>query len=182
MQLFTSFITASAVISVVSAAIYNVTVGNNNQVVYSPQFLTGVQSGDIIGFKFVSKSHSVTQSTFAQPCVKLANGIDSGLISSTNTPEWSTTIDDVSAPLWFHCTPHCSLGMVFAVNPTADNTFDTFSAAAKGITLSSSATLSSATATSSVSGSSASSALSQVSAGKVALWLSTLGVVVGLAL
>jgi hypothetical protein len=34
----------------------------------------------VIEFHFMQKNHSVTQSTFANPCVKMPGGIDSGFM------------------------------------------------------------------------------------------------------
>ncbi len=80
-------------------------------------------------------SQTVTQSTFADPCTRMTTpkeGIDSGFApvaaDATSLPQWTITIDDPSTPLWFFCaqTQHCQMGMVFAVNPTADKTFEAF--------------------------------------------------------
>ncbi|KAF8643873.1 hypothetical protein AX16_008889 [Volvariella volvacea WC 439] len=101
------------------------------------------QVGDNIIFEFRAKNHSVTQSTFADPCTRMttpAMGIDSGFQAiapnATEFPQWSITVDNASAPLWFFCaqtTPvvHCQQGMVFALNPTLEKTFDAFLANAK---------------------------------------------------
>ena len=49
------------------------------------------------------------------------------------TPTFNYTVAD-DKPVWFFCATgaHCKSGMVFAVNPTAKETFATFQAAAKG--------------------------------------------------
>ena len=36
--------------------------------------------GDVVQFNFSSKNHTVTQSTFPLPCVKMADGKDSGFL------------------------------------------------------------------------------------------------------
>lgn len=99
---------------------------------------------------------SVTQSTFANPCQVMTTpkaGINSGFHltapGTTQLASWSFTVDDPSTPLWFFCAQtvpvkyeflfysshgmlpdrrfsHCQTGMVFAVNPTADKTFEAF--------------------------------------------------------
>lgn len=59
----------------------------------------------------VAKNHSVTQSSFANPCVTLTTptaGIDSGFLpvnvtTATSFPQWSFTVQNASAPLWFYC-------------------------------------------------------------------------------
>ena len=54
---------------------------------------------------------------------------------------WTIPINS-SAPLWFYCSQtalsHCQSGMVFAVNPTAQDTIDEYASAAKGTQQSSS--------------------------------------------
>jgi len=60
MHFYTSFITAAGVvISGVSAATLNVTVGMDNQYIYDPLFLTGVQNGDNIGFRLYVPKHKI---------------------------------------------------------------------------------------------------------------------------
>jgi len=127
---------------VVSAAVYNVTVGNGGQLAYDPSFLTGVNTGDVINFQFTSKvPHSVTESTFEQPCAPKSQGRDSGILTNGSaTAEYSLPVNDVTSPLWFHCmvSNHCSsAGMVFAVNPTTDQSFNAFKAKATGTTVTS---------------------------------------------
>jgi hypothetical protein len=138
------FSTVIALVSaaVVSAADIHVLVGDNGALAFSPTSVTAL-AGDIVHFEFHSKNHTVTQSTFASPCTLQTTpkqGIDSGFqpvaAGATSFPSWSITIDDPSAPLWFYCrqkTPvsHCQAGMVFAINPTPEKTFDAFQAAAK---------------------------------------------------
>ena len=40
--------------------------------------------GDMIQFNFMSQNHTVTQSSFAEPCVALAGGIDSMFMPNPN--------------------------------------------------------------------------------------------------
>lgn len=134
-------VAAAALVSAavgVKATNYTVLVGANSNLTFEPTSLSGVNQGDMIAFQFVSKNHSVTQSTFAAPCT--AAGVDSGFQAVANTttdsfPTWSFTVENASAPLWFFCaqtTPavHCQAGMVFAINPTQAKSFDAFKAAA----------------------------------------------------
>lgn len=138
------FSTAAFLVSaaaVASAANVTVLVGDGG-LVFNPTSVN-VNAGDTINFEFRAKNHSVTQSTFANPCAKQttpAPGIDSGFqpvaAGATTFPTWSITIQNASAPLWFYCAQtapanHCNAGMVFAVNPTAEKSFDAFQAAAK---------------------------------------------------
>jgi len=118
---------------------WNVTVGFNDTLVFNPTNLTGVANNDIVNFQFVTKNHSVTQSTFAAPCT--AAGVSSGFQDVSNPagptfPTWSITVENASAPLWFFCaqtttnSTHCQAGMVFAINPTAAKNFTAFQQAA----------------------------------------------------
>ncbi|TFK20403.1 hypothetical protein FA15DRAFT_647056 [Coprinopsis marcescibilis] len=122
-----------AAASLVSAETFTVVVGKDNALVYDPPTVTAKQ-GDIVEFQFLNKNHTVTQSTFASPCVPKADGVDSGFQSvpagAQTIPSWSITINNDTAPLWFFCNqgPHCRNGMVFAVNPSAERTFDAFKA------------------------------------------------------
>ncbi|KAI5121023.1 hypothetical protein M0805_005968 [Coniferiporia weirii] len=135
MKLF-SLATVLAATGFVSATVFTVTVGGNNSLTYNPPSISNVTVGDAIAFQFVAKNHSVTQSTFTAPCT--SSGIDSGFFPITagaaEVPQWSFTVNNASAPLWFFCaqTGHCEQGMVFAVNPTANKTFEAFQAAANG--------------------------------------------------
>ncbi|KAF8193026.1 hypothetical protein BJ912DRAFT_961791 [Pholiota molesta] len=99
---------------------------------YIPNSVTAT-NGTVITFQFSGApgNHSVTQSSFADPCTPLAGGFDSGWIllptAPTPVPEWNLTITDDSKPIWFFCKqlapmPHCSAGMVGAINaPTTGN-------------------------------------------------------------
>jgi len=141
MHFFTTFVAAASVLaSVASAAQFNVTVGENGTLTYDPSSITGVQAGDTVAFKFVAKNHTLTQSTFTAPCTPKTGGVNSGFIpvaaGATTFPQWTIQIDNVTAPLWFYCAQaqHCESGMVFAINPTADKSFDAFLNTAKGLT------------------------------------------------
>lgn len=142
MQFFKTAAFVVAAAGFASAADHLVLVGDNG-LDYNPTSVTAAV-GDNVVFEFRSKNHTVTQSSFAQPCTFLQTaagpGVDSGFqpvpAGSTTFPQWSITIDNATAPLWFYCaqkTPasHCAAGMVFAINPTAEKTFDAFQAAAK---------------------------------------------------
>ncbi|KAF8645110.1 hypothetical protein AX16_007939 [Volvariella volvacea WC 439] len=135
---FSAVAAALASISAVAAQQrITVTVGVNNGLTYEPATVTAAE-GDTIAFRFVSKNHTVTQSSFDQPCVARADGIDSGYVpvaqDATEFPEWSITINNASAPMWFYCAQgaHCQAGMVFSVNPTAERTHEAFVANAQG--------------------------------------------------
>ncbi|KAJ7828949.1 hypothetical protein B0H14DRAFT_2811181 [Mycena olivaceomarginata] len=102
-------------------------------------------NGTTITFKFtgIPGNHSITQSTFANPCTGAPGGFDSGWVEllknttdGTGLPEWNLTITNDQTPIWFFCKqllpqPHCSSGMVGVINvkPGA-NSFSAFQAAA----------------------------------------------------
>ncbi|KAH0552926.1 hypothetical protein GP486_006877, partial [Trichoglossum hirsutum] len=110
-----------------------VTVGGD-KLEYSPPTATP-KVGDTVMFMFMKNNHTVTQSTFDKPCVKMANGFDSQFMPNINNSQvpppmatFSVTTED---PLWFYCRQkngvnHCGSGMVFALNPSKDKTFDAF--------------------------------------------------------
>jgi plastocyanin len=60
-----------------------ITVGDNGELAYSPANITA-SIGDTVTFQFNPKNHTVTQSSFLNPCRPLADtsaqaGFDSGL-------------------------------------------------------------------------------------------------------
>ncbi|KAF7335686.1 hypothetical protein MVEN_02223900 [Mycena venus] len=86
--------------------------------------------GSTVNFRFTSPgNHSVTQSSFQNPCIPLDGGLDSGFqpVSADTTsvfPEWSFAVENGTQPLWFFCRQsspiyHCP-DMLFAVNPPTD--------------------------------------------------------------
>jgi len=121
--------------STVSAANFTVQVGASSQLAFSPTNVTAAV-GDTISFVFNPKNHTVTQSTFTAPCQPMSGGVDSGFqpvaAGAANVPSFTVTVN-ATTPLWFFChqTGHCEQGMVFAVNPTANKSFETFQATAK---------------------------------------------------
>ncbi|PWW73732.1 Cupredoxin, partial [Tuber magnatum] len=116
-----------------AVATHIVTVGGTAGLVYTPSQISAAV-GDLVHFIFMSNNHSVTQSTFAAPCNRLATGMDSDLMPNPNNsivppPLWEYTVT-TSEPTWWYCKQrmgnHCGKGMVFAINPTADKTFQMF--------------------------------------------------------
>ncbi|CAE6479332.1 unnamed protein product [Rhizoctonia solani] len=116
---------------------YKVTVGALGQLRYDPEYVYA-EVGDYVKFIFQPKNHTVTESSFDDPC----NAIDGGFLTGfVPVPENQTSdfptrnfkvIDD--KPHWFYCGQigHCPAGMVFAVNPPKEgNTFDKFQAMAQ---------------------------------------------------
>ncbi|KAF5330430.1 hypothetical protein D9619_005620 [Psilocybe cf. subviscida] len=118
----------------------NIDVGAGGKFVFSPANISA-PVGTIVTFYFPgSLAHSVTQSSFANPCTYLAAnssaspstpaGFDSGLVTAST---FTINVTDTS-PIWFHCkqVSHCGLGMVGSINAdeSSPNTFEKFQAAA----------------------------------------------------
>jgi plastocyanin len=131
--------------SLVSAANLTVVVGANRDgtpaLKFDPQQIIA-QKGDVVNFEFRGGNHTITQSSFANPCawqrntVTNENGFNSGFLPYDNTTRqvsvYSLAVNDPSAPIWFFCgrPPHCKSGMFGAINaPTTGNkTFQQFTA------------------------------------------------------
>lgn len=100
---------------------------------YQPESITA-NVGDTVLFVFLQANHTVTQSSFANPCVKISGGTDSGFMPNPSGAAGVTFSMPVTAsgPLWFYCKQkvgtHCGKGMVFAINAptTGDKTFSAY--------------------------------------------------------
>lgn len=103
------------------ATTHTVIVGGEAGLVYTPEFITA-NPGDLVVFDFLSKNHTVTQSTLDLPCVFKADGIKSGFRANPDSIPgielFEYTVPDAE-PKWFYCAQgqHCQAGMVFAINP-----------------------------------------------------------------
>jgi plastocyanin len=123
-MLFSSIFAATAMVGAAVAEQHFISVANKTGgLVFVPETLTAAQ-GDMVTFRFWPKNHSVAQSTFAQPCSPMNNGIWSGFVPTTDTEKvanWTFTMEvkNASAPIWFYCTQgkHCQAGMVGVINP-----------------------------------------------------------------
>ncbi|GJJ12578.1 hypothetical protein Clacol_006821 [Clathrus columnatus] len=84
-----------------------VIVGFNDTLTFQPpQVIANVN--DTVTFFFINKNHTVTQSTFDDPCNPIPNGMDSGFnqvvpAGSTEFPSVTVGITDASQPIWIHC-------------------------------------------------------------------------------
>jgi len=151
MQQF-ALLTALSLALAASAATVTVQVGGVSSSTggvfqYIPANITA-PNGTVVNFRFagIPGNHTVTQSTFSDPCDPEVGGFDSGWVlvpgGETSIPEWNLTITDDTKPIWFFCkqllpTPHCKSGMVGSINaPATGNTFDAFKTAAKNTTTS----------------------------------------------
>ncbi|CAE6498465.1 unnamed protein product [Rhizoctonia solani] len=115
---------------------YKVTVGAEGELRYDPEYVHA-NVGDYIKFEFHPKNHTVTESSFNDPCHAIDGGFRTGFVP---VPEetWDLPIRKFKVvdekPHWFYCGQigHCPAGMVFAVNPPKKgNTFDKFQEMAK---------------------------------------------------
>ncbi|KAF5377654.1 hypothetical protein D9615_005287 [Tricholomella constricta] len=124
--------------------VHKVIVGGPGKLVFDPPFVAA-QPRDTVVFEFRQKNHTVTQSSFADPCRKLASGgFDSDFVPvadsiTSDYPTWSVVVND-TAPVWAYCrqkTPisHCGAAMVFAINPVenSERNFTAFQNIAKAI-------------------------------------------------
>ncbi|KAI4113933.1 MAG: hypothetical protein LQ345_005183 [Seirophora villosa] len=113
---------------------HKITVGGEAGLVFSPSSLIAAP-GDMVEFTFMSQNHTVTQSTFPKPCLKMQGGADSGFLPNPNNtisppPSYIFQVKDTK-PAWFYCkqkkpTSHCGKGMTFSINPTADKSHEMF--------------------------------------------------------
>jgi hypothetical protein len=87
-----------------------------------------------IWFLTLPQNHTVTQSSFKDPCHPLSTGgFFSGFVPTMISPSGTTftiTVNDAK-PIWFYCSQtvgtHCQKGMVGAINaPATGNTLDAF--------------------------------------------------------
>ncbi|KAJ5046752.1 uncharacterized protein L3040_003982 [Drepanopeziza brunnea f. sp. 'multigermtubi'] len=122
----------------------------NGSLIYSPDNIKAAV-GEMVQFQFAPNNHSVTQSTFDQPCQPIAPagssgaGIYSGFMpvsaSSTTTPTYTIMIKD-QTPMWLYCSQaqHCQGGMVMVINEdtaaNASRTLENYRTLAKASTAS----------------------------------------------
>ncbi|KAF8655502.1 hypothetical protein AX16_003032 [Volvariella volvacea WC 439] len=121
-------------------------VGDGGSLSYDPPSIQA-NVGDTVTFEFRAKNHTVTKSSFLQPCVRSVDAVtgELGFASgfqpvpagtTSGFPQFSITIND-TAPIWGYCgqTGHCGQGMVFAINAVEDgpNNFAAFQELARRI-------------------------------------------------
>ncbi|KAH9210749.1 Cupredoxin [Leptodontidium sp. 2 PMI_412] len=144
MYLSSTLVTLAAVVATATAqegTTIQVTVGKGG-LVYTPNDIKA-EVGTNIEFSFFPKNHTVTQSSFKDPCHPLENGFFSSFVPTANSPSGSTftiTVKDTK-PIWLYCGQgnHCQTGMVAAINaPSTGNTFEAFALLAKNATASTS--------------------------------------------
>jgi plastocyanin len=108
-------------------------VGMNSTLTFTPPSVN-VSPGGTVQFVFLSKNHSVYQSSFPDPCTPVAGGFKAQFFpitaDDTSFPTITLQVNE-STPIWFYCPQtnpvvHCEKGMVGAVNPTVNKTFEAF--------------------------------------------------------
>ncbi|KAJ7156189.1 hypothetical protein C8R46DRAFT_429097 [Mycena filopes] len=119
-----------------------VTVGVEGSFYSPPTISAGLN--DTVMFIFGGDAHTVTQSSFESPCIRLAGGFDSGFNGrgadfSNPAPVWSLRITNVSETIWYFCqasipSSHCFSGMVGAINPPSILMYNEFVSAARLVT------------------------------------------------
>ncbi|KAK3990745.1 hypothetical protein QBC44DRAFT_264213 [Cladorrhinum sp. PSN332] len=131
MQFSTLLLTALA--SIASAQrTWVVTVAQNGSLTYSPNKISA-QPGEFVQFQFLAGNHTITQSTFDNPCQPVAmhtnaTGFHSGfqpVAASANMgmiPTYTIQINNTN-PLWLYCAQgrHCENGMAMVINEPATN-------------------------------------------------------------
>jgi plastocyanin len=109
--------------------VFQVTVGADKKLKFNPERVDA-KVGDIISFTFMGGNHTVTQSSFADPCRRLKDPKTNEVTgwtsdfqfvgTSTDFKTVNITVKD-TAPAWYYCAQkatasHCGAGMTFAVN------------------------------------------------------------------
>lgn len=122
----------------IEGSIINVDVGKDG-LTFSPAQVQA-KPRDKIVFTFYASNHSITQSLYSDPCVKLdgvVDGLDSGFMAvapgtTEGNPTYEYIVKDTN-PVWAYCAQpnpqsHCGAGMVFALNSveTSDRNFAAF--------------------------------------------------------
>jgi plastocyanin len=136
---------ALALLPFAAAAVIDVDVGKGG-LAFSPEAIFAA-AGDQVVFHFHPKNHTVTQSSFADPCGPKDGGFNSGFMpvaanTTDNFPTWTITVNDTT-PTWVYCAQaaktsnsHCGAGMVFAINCGQDgqpNSFTNFKKSALAV-------------------------------------------------
>ncbi|KAK7689085.1 hypothetical protein QCA50_007776 [Cerrena zonata] len=150
-KLFATLLLTVGTLNQVLCADHPVVIGGPGVLKFTPPFVNAAV-GDTITFSFKQKNHTVTQSTFENPCLPMQAGFDSGFVpvadDNVDGPfqQAQFAVTDTN-PVWAYCrqADHCQQGMVFAINP--GDKFDAFQAAAMGNTAASTSSSSSSTAT-----------------------------------
>jgi len=116
-----------------SSSLQTIAVAKNG-LTFTPNSITA-KVGEKVVFQFAQAGHSVTQSSFEQPCQPVnASGINSGFSTTGTGPQSFFTVQINSTdPIWGFCAQvgHCQGGMAFVINAPSGQTIDMYQAAAK---------------------------------------------------
>ncbi|KAK5083320.1 hypothetical protein LTR70_008157 [Exophiala xenobiotica] len=129
-------------------AVQIVTVGDNTGALkFFPENIKA-DVGSVVQFQFYPKNHTITESSFAEPCVPMAAnltsetrpGQKSGFVPVTDDtefrPVYNLIVNDTK-PIWIFCgqKPHCAKGMSMVINQndTSGKTLEMYQAAAAQI-------------------------------------------------
>jgi len=119
----------------------------NGSLAYFPNNLVAAV-GDMVQFQFAPANHTVTQSTFDNPCSPIAQhsnvtGVFSGYMPVSASAEMSPTYTikiNSTTPMWLYCSQgkHCQNGMTMVINENtkanASRSLSAYQALAKGST------------------------------------------------
>jgi plastocyanin len=117
---------AASSVNAQQAQTIKVNVGADGVLTYNPANLVA-PVGTKVEFHYFPKNHTVTQSSFKDPCHPLEGGFFSGFVPTTETPSKTTFTIEVkdTKPIWFYCgqANHCQKGMSSrypdsGINPT----------------------------------------------------------------
>ncbi|TVY55404.1 putative GPI-anchored cupredoxin [Lachnellula suecica] len=98
----------------------------NGSLIFAPNDVKAAV-GDMVQFQFAPNNHTVTQSTFDNPCTPISEiqknvtGIYSGFMpvkaTDTTTPTYTIMVNNTT-PMWLYCSQgkHCQSGMVMVIN------------------------------------------------------------------
>lgn len=129
---FTTLVLAALTSLASAQRTWVVTVAKNGSLTYSPNKIVA-QPGEFVQFQFLAGNHTVTQSTFDQPCQPISmhsnvTGFHSGFLPAAASaamgmvPTYTIQINNTN-PLWLYCAQgrHCENGMVMVINEPAAN-------------------------------------------------------------
>jgi plastocyanin len=119
-------LTAAAPASIpTTGVVHRISVGSttaNGGLHYEPEIVTA-NIGDRILFTFSPKNHTMTQSSFNDPCQPLAGGKFSGYNYRVDAGESSNAFEFIvenTEPFWYYCSQpmgdHCKKGMSGVIN------------------------------------------------------------------
>jgi plastocyanin len=118
-----SMLSVSQAVDVQAVAVGKNPLNNVTAPKFWPEKITAAP-GTMVQFQFWAGNHTVTQSSFDNPCVPIgasnssAKGVKSGFQPITNEASIFTVMVTDSRPMWIYCGQgnHCKNGMVMVIN------------------------------------------------------------------